>query len=237
MVRTSVYKWFHIRVSYEDVAQRDSIVGAIKTLGNQYIVVEETSEKDVDHIHANVLTNYSESKIRRVVIPESLKEKKMSKYVKVCEDIDKMDQYVCKGEYHGFDMSTKQDDMYVGNPLVVLKSEIKYSWAKIEEYHNKYWEIQNSLGVKRESKRQYNFVEEVAQKIKRDRKEVIKSNDSIDRRIVMGFVLDMLRTKAKGFDAVILRRLMNGVLNILDPTGMAAYMETQLFDDHDRMNA
>lgn len=232
MVRTSVYKWFHIRVSYEDLAQRDGIIGAIKTLGNQYIVVEETSEKDVDHIHANVLTNYSESKIRRVVIPESLKEKKMSKYVKEIsgdDGIDKMDQYVCKGEYHGFDQTV--------NPLVVLKSEIKYSWAKIEELHNKYWEIQNSLGVKRESKRQYNFVEEVAQKIKRDRKEVIKSNDSIDRRIVMGFVLDMLRTKAKGFDAVILRRLMNGVLNILDPTGMAAYMETQLFDDHDHMNA
>lgn len=225
MVRIE-FQWFHVRVSYEDIGQRDCICVAVKNISNQYLIVNEVSEKEVDHIHANVLTKLSESKLRTLLIPKVLKEKKMSKYIKKLEelsDVEKLDQYICKG--------TGPEYVEESNPQVVAKSAIKYTSQYIQECHKKYWEINGNLKKK---EKQFNIITEVAYQLKSKRKEPIKANSSIDRRIVMGMLLDSLRNKGKGFDVIIIKRLINGVLNILDPIGMAAYIESQLFDECSR---
>lgn len=215
--------WWHLRLTFETEQSLTEYAVKLEQLliamTSQYIVVKEISQKEKPHIHMNFLSNLSESKLRDFLIPKGLG--RMDKYLKEIEKENEMDCYVCKGELEG-------------SPEILLKSNIKYTTEYIDECHKKYWEVYNKIDSKKKSKN-CTFIDLVVNDLKTDFPEKVwESRELSHRRLVLSYILESLGKKGKGFDAIILKRLMNGCLNILDKRGMKAYMESLIFDIQER---
>lgn len=216
--------WWHLRITFETEENLMKYVEDLQSkliqISSQYIVAKELSQKEKPHIHMNFLSNLSESKLRDFLIPPNLP--KMSKYLKEIEKENEMDCYVCKGEH---DKSP---------PEILLKSKIKYVEQFIEKCHKDYWEIYSKT-MKTKKSKNCTFIDLVVNDLKTDFKDKIWNSVEVsDRRVVLNYILDNLGKKGKGFDSIILKRLMNGVLNILDRHGMKAYMESLIFDNYEK---
>lgn len=213
--------WWHLRITFEtmDVLMKyaEDLQSKMIQISSQYLAVKELSEKEKPHIHMNFLSNLSESKLRDFLIPPNLP--KMSKYLKEIpeDEISKTDCYICKGEHEC-------------PPEIILKSNVKYTTEYLQKCNKDYWEIYSKL-MKNKKSKNCTFIDLVVNDLKTNFKDKIWNSTSlVDRRIVLNYILDMLGKKGKGFDSIILKRLMNGVLNILDRHGMKAYMESLIFD-------
>lgn len=225
------YLWYHLRLTFktdeELMKAAEELSKKMLGISSQYLAVKELSEKEKPHIHMNFISNLSESKLRSFLIPSGLG--RMDKYLKDIpeEEIFETDCYICKGEL--LDL-----EKFLQN--VLFKSKIKYINEKIEEFHKKYWEVYSKIKSSKKLKN-CTFIDLVVNDIKNEKSyadKVWKSSELTHRRIVLGYILDKMGKKGKGFDSIILKRLMNGVLNILDPNGMKAYMESLIFDYQER---
>lgn len=218
--------WWHLRLTFDSeesltkyaVKLEQMMIG----LTSQYLAVSEVSELGKPHIHMNFLSNLSESKLRDFLIPKGLG--RMDKYLKEIDEkeILETDYYICKGEHEC-------------PPKILFKSNIKYTTEYLEECNKKYWEINKTIKDKKKQFKNCTFIDFVVNDLKTDFPEKVwDSKDISQRRLVLSYILNSLGKKGKGFDSIILKRLMNGCLNILDKRGMKAYMESLIFDFQER---
>lgn len=223
--------WWHLRVDVLDESVEKQFLEAVKMIGSQYVIARERQPKH--HLHCNICTRESESNIRKKCFAPKLKDDRMSKYCHKIEDEDELkaaDQYVCKGIKQGIEHEHDKDQNIIGflNPCIILRSSVKYTIENIKIFHEDYWKIQKTSFLKESKNR--SFIEEVASDLlKMDRG--LDCRNPNDRKIVIQSILGKLRNKGKGFDSIIIRRLMNGIFNIIDPYNMTAYMESLLVVD------
>lgn len=188
---------------------------------SQYLVCQESHPKV--HYHAVICTRDSESTIRKNCFSEKLKVKRMSKYchqIKDDEELNKAIRYTCKGTDFPYEKDT--------NPIVKLQSKIKFTDEYIKFMHDEYWRIFHDCqakGFKEDRKeRSLNFLEEVAYELLKQR-DKWNAQEFMHRKAVRLALLRSYRNKGKGFDTGVIKKHMYGVLNILDPAGVAEIME------------
>lgn len=215
----------------EDVALQE-VAKWISTTG-KVLVVKEISDKDGHHIHS--LSKFSEtvSTFRQQFLKKYDKEYKGKKGIYSVKgdkleqqsEIDSALRYLCKGK----------DE----NTLPVIFENTLITEEEVIGYHKAYWKINAELrksdspqkqAVKQNRGNSLTFVQEVAREILKvpDKK---WDYDHHTKTVVFNQVMTMLGVKGKVLDAIIVRRLCYGVLNIIAPCAMKQHMWSQVFPD------
>lgn len=215
----------------------------IASVASQYYVVEETAEvTKKQHLHAVFLSHFSESKIRKQIFFQLSGSQLALHKILDEKELRRTEQYISKGEEFGFrcslesfynDTTMMQENLVcIHNPKVILRSKVKYLPDYIQELHEAYWNEAKKVQEYKADKEKKNmtFIGMVAFEIKKQKQKgeigiEFNSCDPHFRRFVRKQIYSFLRSKEKGFDTIIIRRLCNGVMNILDPRGMEEYME------------
>lgn len=225
-------RWWSVRVDDID-GSREWLCNGLEDMSQALCTVEYGTETEKLHYHAVFISRFSESKIRKLLFSSDLKPTQKSLHLIETEDeIYEAEKYICKGNLGQKGFKEGQ------NPEIAYKSTIKYSFEFIEKAHNDYWDLNTNLKKEykeKKLKKNWNFVQEVAFQLQeaKSKTENLIPYDSREwtfRKLVRKYIYKNLREKAKSFDAIIVRRLQNGVMNILDPSGMEEYME-RLIDD------
>lgn len=241
-------QWWSARVDGSFTEFSDGIA----SVASQYYIVQEIAEETKkQHLHAIFLSHFSESKIRKMIFFQLSGSQLALHKILDDKELRKAEQYISKGTEFGFQCSletfyndtTMMQENFVSiqNPKVILRSKVKYTPDYIKELHEAYWNEAKKVQEYKADKEKKNmtFIGMVAFEIKKQKSkgEVNLEFNSCDphfRRFVRKQIYSFLRSKEKGFDTIIIRRLCNGVMNILDPRGMEEYMERlidQALDD------
>lgn len=241
-------QWWSARVDGSFDEFRDGIV----CVSSQYLIVQEEAEQTKkQHLHAVFLSHFSESKIRKMIFFQLSGSQLALHKILDDKELRRTEQYICKGTHHEFQTYTElcKDEMaikeivHVINPKVYCnaKSKVRYTNDYVKECHDAYWTENKQVQEYKADKEKKNmtFIGMVAFEIKKQKSKgdiniEFNSCDPHFRRFVRKQIYSFLRSKEKGFDTIIVRRLCNGVMNILDPRGMEEYMERlidQTLDD------
>lgn len=213
----------------------------IATTGKMVFIVKEISIREGHHIHSLSQFARTPSTFRQQFIDKfeqykgrdkrgiySVKPEKLAQeqpedpYGE--HDVDKALRYLCKGEKKG--------------TLPIIFQNTLISEEKVREYHMAYWQINERLTTKetpqkeaiKKREKALTFVQEIAQKI-------LQNNDKEwdydhhTKTVVFNHVMTGLGVKGKTLDAIIVRRLCYGVMNIIAPAAMKQHMWSQVFPD------
>lgn len=218
--------------------QFQEVANWITTIGNRAIVVKEVSIKDGHHVHGLVEFSQTPSTFRQQFIAKynvykgkkgiySVKPEKITitEFNELSDDdFNKALRYLCKGE----------NDSTLP---VVFKNNL-LTQSQIIMYHDAYWEINRKISHEegrspetaalKKREKALTFVQEVAQKIL-SKGEKDWGIDHRTKTVVFNQVMTGLGVKGKTLDAIIVRRLCYGVLNIIAPSAMKEHMWSQVF--------
>lgn len=207
---------YHIRITSTDEKFRRFLIQNFKF----YVMVQEDADEEVSRTHTHIHAEdpmFAEQTIRNKLseLTEGNRNKMFS-FKRVKKGRDDNIQYLCKGK--------SEDDM----PNVLMNNLC--TQEEIERYHKVYWEIRNK---KRVPKVRLSFLEEV---IERSREEpwATKFKTEMDyitpymKRSMFQLVTMMLGEKKKILDPMIIRRLCNGVFNVIQPY---KYRDDNLFNE------
>lgn len=210
----------------------------ITTIGKKVIVVKEISIKDGHHIHALAEFPQTPSTFRQVFLKQfkeyknkkgiySVKPKKIDVLpVEFSADncFNRALRYLCKGEND--------------STLPVVFENTFLTQEQIIQYHDAYWQINHQISSEegkspevsaiKKREKALTFVQEIAQKIlsKGDKD---WGYDHHTKTVVFNQVMTGLGVKGKTLDAIIVRRLCYGVMNIIAPAAMKEQMWSQVF--------
>lgn len=204
---------YHLRIT----SQEQKYVDFIKRQTKNAVIVFEDADEEVnrDHMHAIIELNVKLQTFRNNFLKAFPEIKGNGNYtLRQNDDTEANYRYVCKGK--------SENDL--PNVVVNLKD------ISVVDFHKKYWE-NNKKGKKQKRDTTKTFVRQCADECMEIRNDW--KNDLLCRKIVLGIVMRNLGEKGKAFDSIVVRRLVNGVMNILDPQGMTAYMEYLIFDQKD----
>lgn len=196
---------YHIRISSDDEKFRQFITQHFE----HYFTVQEDADEEVSRTHIHAHTEkplFAEQTIRNRLseLTEGNKNKMFS-FKKVKKGRDDNVQYLCKGKGEGL------------QPNVVLNN--MFENEDITRYHQVYWIIKNKVKTKVVKT---SFLEECIEaageepwKTKfTDRETYITP---YMKRSMFELVTRMLGNKKKILDSMIIRRLCNGVFNVILP--------------------
>jgi len=214
--------WIHLRLT----VSQDFILGFtdwLRLTVVKYLIVFETSVEGVEHYHCHFLfVNDSKSPMeafRKKLVaqfPFLIGNKQYS--LAITNDEYKHDCYICKGD----NLETL--------PVVTGKSALKYKDEYIEDCHKAYWSNRKEYLTISKKK---TFVSAIADECKD-----IDTTKSIliIRKEIFATTLKMLGKNGKSLDEIILRRLVNGVMNMIIPHQFAAYIYDRTFDNSERID-
>lgn len=210
-------KTYHLRVS----KNLGKVLAFLAENCIVYLCVMEHADEEVnrDHYHVHIREMKLEYQSFR---DKFLKYWKPEDYVRgdysfeLVRDEKGMDNYLCKGVSldAGYYVHGKAGTIYTG----------EYT----DECHQAYWEINKAIEKKGYKKIKGNLIQEVADELL-ETKRKWEWKDT-DKWLVFSCVMSHLRKKAKILDAIIIRRLCNGVLNILCPYETEKEFFHQVFD-------
>lgn len=196
---------YHIRISSDDEKFRKFITESFK----HYFTVQEDADDEVNrtHIHAHAEEPlFAEQTIRNRLseLTEGNKNKMFS-FKKVKKGRDDNVQYLCKGK--------SEEQM----PNVVLNN--MFNDEEITRYHQVYWLIKTK---KKDKVVKLTFLEECIEMAGSEPwRTKFKSEESYItpymKRSMFELVTQMLGNKRKILDVMIIRRLCNGVFNVILP--------------------
>lgn len=214
--------WIHLRltVSEEFIQEFGSW---LKTKVCKYVIVFEISKEGVEHYHCHFqFINGSKKPLeafRKILVSKFEMLVGNKQYaLAVTENEFKHDCYICKGESL--------------NVLPIIKFSsitIKYTEEYILKCHTTFWEVNKEIRtlIKKKS-----FVTSIA--------EMCSGMDSTKslvfiRREIYNTTMSQLGINGKALDEVIIRRLVNGVMNILVPFKFSEFMYERTFDSCERI--
>lgn len=220
---TPIVNWWSSRIDeIPGINSYEYFESGIKRISGAYLIVEEiASESAKIHWHAVFRSSFSEAHIRRQIFHPKLVEFRMSKHLhKIATVLEqaKACRYLCKGA------------RYRSLPKVKEASKAMFDPSVIEKLHEDYYRYSSrEPEIQKKREKQPTFVELVVEESRKYERSFLLQNFE-DRRTICHLVLQLLGEKAKIFDSIIVRRLVNGVFNILDPRGMKKYIESQIFE-------
>jgi len=214
--------WIHLRLTVSDEMIQE--FGAwLKSIVCKYLVVYEESKEGVEHYHCHFqFINDTKKPL------EAFRKKLIHKFsfltgnrqyaLAITDDEYKHDCYICKG-----------DSLEV-LPVVKFKSNLKYTDEYLEECHQKYWQVNKEI---KQTVKKITFVRLIA-----DKCSDIDTSKSLQflRKEIFNTTMSMLGSHGKSLDEIIIRRLVNGVLNILVPFQFSEYMYQRTFDHAERLD-
>lgn len=205
-------EWFTRLLYY--VARHQKVTGIY--------AVKEVSRKSGHHIHV-----LAETDMRKATFSQYMKNKfpelnkgnwSVKSEPQVGEDLEKAKCYLSKGEKPTSDWDIELSDgeerpMIKHLPNVLLNT----LGVDVEEYYDKYWDTftQNERMTVPIPTQVKTFVQRVAIEIELLQQSWNYENRE-DRLKVYYHLMKNLGEKGKAFDAIVVRRLMNGIWNILD---------------------
>lgn len=214
--------WIHLRLTVSEQMIQD--FGAwLKSVVCKYLVVFEISKEGVEHYHCHFqFINDTKKPL------EAFRKKLIHKFsfltgnkqyaLAITDNEYKHDCYICKGE--SLDVP----------PVVVFKSPLKYTDEYIFLCNSQYWKVNKEIKtlVKKKS-----FVRDIA--------DMMESLDSTKplvfiRKEIYDVVMSQLGTHGKSLDEIIVRRLVNGVMNILVPFKFSEFLYQRTFDQSERID-
>lgn len=205
-------EWFTRLLYY--VARHQKVTGIY--------AVKEVSRKSGHHIHV-----LAETDMRKATFSQYMKNKfpelnkgnwSVKSEPQVGDDLEKAKCYLSKGEKPTSDwdieISDGEDRPIIRHLPNVLLNTLG---VDVEEYYDKYWDTfaQNERMTVPIPTRVKTFVERVADEI--EMQQTSWNCDLYEDRLkVYQYLMKCLGEKGKSFDALIVRRLCNGIWNILD---------------------
>lgn len=214
--------WIHLRLTVSE-SMIEEFGNWLKTIVCKYCVVFEISVEGVEHYHCHFqFINDSKKPL------EAFRKKLVSKFefltgnkqyaLAITFDEYKHDCYILKGD----DNPTL--------PVIKFRSPLKYTDEYIEKCHTKYWEVNKEIRtlVKKKS-----FVVCIA-----DLCGDIDTSKSLVfiRKEIYNTTMSQLGIHGKSLDEIIIRRLVNGVMNILVPFKLRDFMYLRTFDACERID-
>lgn len=213
----------------------------IATTGKMVFTVKEISMKEGHHIHSVSQFGRTPSTFRQQFIdkfpqykgkdkrgiysvkPEKIAQEQPEDYYSETE-LDKTLRYLCKGANKG--------------TLPIIFQNTLLSEEQVRGYHMAFWQINEKItnretpqkeAIKKREK-PLTFVQEIAQKIM-EKNDKEWDYDHHTKVVVFNQVMTSLGVKGKTLDAIIVRRLCYGVMNIIAPQAMKQHMWSQVFPD------
>jgi hypothetical protein len=199
---------YHLRITSID----EKFERLVKQCFRKYFMVKEEADSEVSRTHTHTHCEdpiYAERTIRnRLSELTNRNQDKTFSFTKVKKGRDDNIQYLCKGKSKEF------------LPEVVINNFLNNE--DIQSYHNKYWEIRNSNRPPKQYKEKVSFLEECIEMAKSDEWSAKWESDReyitpYMKRQMFSLVTKMLGSKKKILDALIVRRLCNGVFNVILP--------------------
>lgn len=215
--------WLHLRLTVsQDFAS--AFEHFLKPRCSKYICVFEISTQGVEHYHLHFMYMKTMSTFRQQMLDAYPNLKGNGQYsLSQTKDEAAHDNYVCKGE--------NNETL----PVVRYKSSLKYTDAYIEQSHKAFWIKNAELPKLRQKKHSETFMEYV---LLQD--EITSINTTYDIRIIRKSiyytVMKCLGQKAKVLDESIVRRIVNGVMNVIMPYKFSEWMYERTFDSCERFD-
>lgn len=216
----------HLRVTRER-GDCEAVIEWVRTQTNRYLCCYEVATRG----HSHIVFQYSltESTFRQKLVKKFsyLKEGSRNEYYALStkDDLEANERYVCKGN--------SKDEM----PDIIGKS-FQYTDELIEQRHKEYWKINDEIKkgdtVKQAREKTETFVQYIVKELTVARNDFSYSN-IVDKKTVFECVMRCLGKKGKVLDTIIVRRLVYGVFNIIDPKGTAEAVYNQVFEPFDRV--
>lgn len=215
----------HLRIT-KDRDDCIKIIDWLRTQTNKYLCCYEVASRG----HSHMVFQYSltESTFRQKLLKQFsyLKEGSRNEFYALSnkDDLEANERYVCKGD-------SKDDE-----PDIIGKS-YHYTDELIEQRHKEYWKINEQLNKDNLVKAKVNtetFVQYVVKELTITRKD-FSFNNLVDKKLVFECVMKCLGKKGKVLDTIIVRRLVYGVFNIIDPKGTAEAVYNQVFEPFERV--
>lgn len=208
---------YHIRITSTDDKFKRFFIQNFRS----YFLVQEDADDEISRTHTHCHVEgllYEEQTIRNKLSVLTDKNKdKMFSFTKVKKGRDDNLQYLCKGK--------SINEM----PNVLLNNII--SEEEIIRYHQVYWEIR--MKARSARPKAQTFLEMCIEEAEKPEYQVKwKNNDfeyitNYQKRAMFMLVTGMLGKQKKILDAMIIRRLCNGVFNVIMPT---KYRDDMLFN-------
>lgn len=215
--------WLHLRLTVS-TQFIESFEGFLKQLASKYLCVFEISKEGVEHYHLHFMYMKTMSTFRQKMLKEFASLKGNSQYAMAeTEDEKAHDRYICKG----VDNQTL--------PVVKYSSALKYTEEYVKLMHTAYWEINKEIKqVSTKRCKTETFMEYVLKQ-----ESITSINTSIDmtmiRRQIYMCVMKCLGQKSKILDESIIRRMVNGVMNVIIPHRFSEWMYERCFDSCERV--
>lgn len=226
---------YHIRITCMNTdSNRLAMQSFLQKYALKGYVMFEVSRQGIDHYHMYMTSTSVLHTVQgyvRLFFKQLNRRDKMVKLIEI-DTLRFCQRYICKGRAS---MSQGKSDY----DLVYAKA---IQTQLLDELHEEFWDnnqpptptsisIEASSESVKPKKKTETFVEKcykecVSKGIKFE-KDI--GQDIIFRHNVFKVVMRMLGKNAKGLDVFIVKRLLNGVMNMLNPTGMEHYMWGQLF--------
>lgn len=217
----------HIRITRPQSEQL-AIAEWLKGKTHNLLSVSEVGkEEENPHSHTIILYNKTISTLRQQLIKEFpiLKTGNRNQFYAISEknDIEAQERYLCKGN--------SLEEM----PYVLTKT-FKYTDEYIKKKHEEYWEINKSLkesgplnsGADKKP-RTLTFPQYCVEEMGNEMAKNMKYDNDDHKYLVFKHVMKCLGKKGKIIDEFIIRRLVNGVFNIIDPRGTQEYFYRRVF--------
>lgn len=209
---------YHLRIH----SQNPKYVDFIKKHTFSALVCFEDQDDEVqrDHLHAVITLRSAQGKSvsvktwRAIMVknhPELVGNSMYS--IRLNTDTEANYRYVCKGK----DENTM--------PNIQLKP-INFN---VEAYHKAYWEVNKQITKPSTKKNKGSFVLLCYEAVKEKYPDYEFHNNLYDRMKVFDILMAMLGKHSKTLDAMIVKRLLNGVMNKLDRIGTSNYIAKQIF--------
>lgn len=212
---------YHIRVTSED----EKYSKLLKENFGKYIQVLEEADDEVNrtHTHSHVEEPLlKERSIRNKYSLATDKNKNKMFSMTIVRDKRKNLCYICKG---------KDKDTL---PIVIINNLL--TTEDIEKYHRWYWEentrLKEATGASRPKKKP-SFLENCIKEAQTDKYKEAWTESGFEyitqrqKRVMFSLVTFMLGEHRKILDAMIIRRLCNGVFNVILPL---KYRDDQLYE-------
>lgn len=215
----------HLRITL-DKEQCSKIAQWVRQHTMQLLSVYEVAEKG--HSHNVFIYTKTLSTFRQILLKEFpyLKGKRNEFYaISQKDDIEAQERYICKG---------KDKDTL---PEVVCRTH-QYTDALIALRHQQYWEEndklkKNSGTVKEQKTKSKTFVQIVVEDLPIHHNNRWDYTRGDDKRFIFDEVMKKLGQHGKVMDSIVVRRIINGVWNIIDHERFKEKMFSLVYPDEE----
>jgi len=218
--------WIHLRLTVS-TQLIDSFEGFLKQQCSKYICVFEISKEGVEHYHLHFMYMKTMSAFRQAMQKQFTELQKVGNgtySMAATTDEPAHDAYVCKGA----DKNTL--------PVIKYNSSLKYTQEYVKQSHEAFW-LKNAeiRQVSTKRTKSETFLEYVLKQEAITSLDVTQDMSRLRKHIFL-CVMKCLGQKAKILDECIVRRMVNGVLNVIIPHRFSEWMYERCFDSCERFD-